>query len=326
MAGNRHNPQAVFVLPPGRHGRIVKPSQRRWLSRGRLSLVEAPEETLSRILRAIGHEPPSQGLAALRFWGQTGERSGAWMAAADPVHLEARLNHLCLFAFELDAIPRSDLRELYEHLQQVVGDEDRFAFARLGPLIYLRCKEGIASAAVSPAVVDGLDPSEFLPAGEAAQVHDRLVSEMQMALHDHAVNLARESSGKRSVNSIWIWGGGIAPEAAMRAIPPVFSEDALVRGYWLSCHGVGHAWMEDFDAALERAPGGFVAVAPERKDRLPPDAMSDRLDRLRRLLQRGHLASLLLLFGDGLTIRISRHDAYRFWKSVSPMLKEAFDD
>ena len=44
------------------------------------------------VLGVIAHALPAAGLAALRFWGQTGERSDAWIAAADPVHLEARLS------------------------------------------------------------------------------------------------------------------------------------------------------------------------------------------------------------------------------------------
>ncbi len=279
-----------------------------------------------RILHAVGHAVPPHGLAGLRFWGQTGERSGAWMAAADPVHLEPQLSHLRLHAFAMDEVPRAELRELFEYLQHIVSADEQFAFARLGPLAYLRSEQPIATCAVSPAVAAGRDPGEFLPVGETARDHDRLVAELQMSLHDHAVNRSRESSGKRTLNSIWLWGGGTAPEQSVQAIPPLFSDDPLIRGYWLSCSGAGQGWRENLDDALNLAPQGFVAVAPEAPGVLPQEAMAERLESMRRILKRGDLKSLTLLFRDGLSIEIGRRDAFRFWRSVSPLLMEASDD
>ncbi len=313
-------------MPPGRHGRIARRDHLKWLSKGRLRVAELPQEIFALTLRAIGHTAPSDGLGALRFWGQTGERSGAWMAAADPVHLEAGLNHLRLHAFRGDEIPRSDLRRLFESLQEMVGEDGRFAFARLGPLAYLRSNEPIVTSSVSPAAIDGREPGDFMPAGEAAAAHDRLLGELQMALHDHEVNRIRASAGKRTINSIWFWGGGTAPEQALRPLPPVFSNDPLIRGYWLSCAGSGNAWTDDLDEALELAPDGFVAVVPAETAAPGQQAISDLLERLRLVLKRGDLSRLTLLFRDGLSIEIASSDRYRFWRRISRLLTEISDD
>ncbi len=263
---------------------------------------------------------PSVGLAALRFWGQTGERSGAWMAAADPVHLEARLNHVFLHALRGDELSRSDLRALFKSLQEMLGDSERFALARLGPLAYLRADGPMATAAVSPSVVDGLPLDGFMPAGDSA--HDLLVSELQMALHDHAINQARALRGKRSVNSIWLWGGGTAPDPERRKIPPLLADDPLFRGYWLSCTGVMQTWKGNFEGVSDFAPDGFVAVAPQELDFAPTDAITDCLESLRVVMKRGDLAKLTLLFRDGLRIEIEKKDLLRFWRKVSPLLVE----
>jgi hypothetical protein len=313
-------------MPPGRHGRIARRDHLKWLSKGRLRVAELPEETLARTLRAIGHTVPSDGLAALRFWGQTGERSGAWMAAADPVHLQAGLNRLRLRAFRSDEIPRPDLRKLFDSLQELMGQDGRFAFARLGPLAYLRSNEPIVTSSVSPAVVDGREPDDFMPAGETAAAHDRLLGELQMALHDHQVNRVRASAGNRTINSIWFWGGGTAPEQALRPLPPVFSNDPLIRGYWLSCTGTGNAWTDDLDEVLELAPDGFVAVVPAESEAPGREAISDLMESLRLVLKRGDLSSLALLFRDGLSIEIARSDRYRFWRKISRLLTEQSDD
>ncbi len=278
---------------------------------------------LAGVLRAIGHPVPADGLAALRFWGQTSERPGAWIAAADPVHLEARLDHLCLYALRGDDISRTDLRDLFDYLQKTLGDDERYAFARIGHLGYLRGQEPIATAAVSPDVVDGCAPDEFMPAGDDAVTHDQLLSEAQMALHDHEVNQRRAADGRRSVNSIWFWGGGTAPEIDARPIPPLFAHDPLLRGYWNSRTGIVDSWKGNFDEALSNAPDGFVAVVPDEPDYSRPEAMATCLENLRVVLKRGDLRALTLLFRDGLKIDVDKKDAFRFWRKVSPLLMEA---
>ena len=210
------------MLPPGRHGKVGRHDQRKWLSRGRVRSTEVAAELLASVLGEIGHSVPMSGFAALRFQGQTGERCDTWIAAADPVHLEARLDHLCLHAFHDFDISRTELRDLFDHFQKTLGDDERFLFVDHGRLGYVHGQESIATAVVSPDVVDGCAPDEFMPAGENAATHDRLLSELQMALHDHEVNQRRAASGRQPVNSIWFWGGGTAPEKIARPIPPLF--------------------------------------------------------------------------------------------------------
>ncbi len=243
------------------------------------------------------------------------------MAAADPVHLEARLNHVRLYAFDVDEFSASDMRDLFDCLQDISGQDGRFDFARLGPMVYLRSDEPIACASVSPAVVDGLAPDDFMPAGDDVAAHDLLVSELQMALHDHAINQSRALLGKRTANSIWIWGGGTAPAQEARPIPPLIADDPLFRGYWLSCKGNVRTWQGNLDEALDYAPDGFVAVVPLELESAG-DAMTDHLENLRVILKRGDLLKLTLLFRDGLRVEIEKRDAIRFWRKVSPLLLE----
>ena len=277
---------------------------------------------LAGVLQAVGHAVPEEGLAALRFWGQTGERCGVWMAAADPVHLEARLDHLCLFALRGDAISRSDRRDLFAYLQQTLGDDERYAFASIGRLGYLRGHAPIATAAVSSEIIDGRPPDEYMPAGDRAAAHDKLLSELQMALHDHKVNRQRVAVGERSVNSVWFWGGGIAPEKDTRAIPTLFTDDPLFRGYWDSCTGVIEGWTENFDQCLSVAPDGFVAVAPDEFEFSQSSVMANYLENLRVVSNRGDLRKLTMLFRDGMNIEVNKNDALRFWRKISPLLTE----
>lgn len=308
------------------HGRVVRQDLRKWLSKGRIQAPGAPEEMLTRVLRVIGQPVPTEGLAALRFWGQTGERSGAWIAAADPVHLEPRLDHLCLYALRGDEISKTDLRDIFDYLQQTLGNDECFAFARLGSRGYLRGKEAMATALASTTVVDGQPPDAFMPAGPDAATHDQLLSELQMALHDHQANLNRASRGERTINSLWFWGGGIAPEKEARAIPPLFADDPLFWGYWKSCTGVVETWNGQFEQCLDIAPDGFVAVAPDELDASPPEVLAELLENARAILGRGDLRKLTLLFRDGLKVETKKYDDYKFGRRVSPLLTENSND
>lgn len=50
-----------------------------------------------------------------------------------------------------------------------------------------------------------------LPRGADARHYLKLINEVQMLMHAHPVNLARESEGRLVVNGLWLWGGGTLP-------------------------------------------------------------------------------------------------------------------
>jgi hypothetical protein len=244
------------------------------------------------------------------------------MAAADPVHLEATMNDLHLHALRANEMPAAELHALFEHLQQTLGCANNVDFASIGTCAYLRGDQHITTAQVSTDIVDRCDADEFMPASDKTGRHHRLLGELQMALHEHKVNAAREAAGARVVNSLWFWGGGTAPQKEVRPIPPLFSNDSLFRGYWESCTGVIDNWNGDFDRCLGVAPRGFVTVPPDIYDNSRPAVQADYLEQLRLLLRNGSLDKLTLLFRDGLSIVIGKFDRYRFWRSVSPLLKD----
>lgn len=272
----------------------------------------------ARVLSAAGMSPPAEGLAAMRLWGQTGDRPNVWIAAADPVHLEPRLDHLCLHALGGAQSPKSDLRAIFDYLQKSLGENSNFAFTRIGKHGYLRGDEAIATAPVSASVLDGMEPGEYMPIGESAATYLKLTSELQMSLHEHEVNIRREAEGLLPVNSVWFWGGGAAPEKKVKLLPPFFGDDPLFQGYWESCTGVIAPWPGNFAECLDIAVKDLVVITPEEND--DGDALASYLNELREHLKSGRLDRLVLLFRDGLTAEVGRFDAFRFWRRTSQLL------
>ena len=173
MTGSYDRSAAVVLLPAVGHGRLEDPALRRWLSRGDVSFVGSREERLSFVLGEIGIEPPEEGLAAIRFWGQTGDRPEAWIAAADPVYLEPRIDHLRLHALRRAGVSASELKTLVDHLQRTLGGDGGLGFARLGHYAYVTAEEPMQTATLPAYALDGEIPTDFLPTGEAASRHRR---------------------------------------------------------------------------------------------------------------------------------------------------------
>lgn len=298
-------------------GRIRDRRLRAWLAQGDLEVIDAPYDWLALVLTEIGASCANDGRAALRMWGQTGDRPDAWIAGADPVHLEARLDHLCLYALDGPGLERHEMRALFDHLQRTLGEGSRYGFARVGTCGYVSAEQPFATALLPAACLNQRVPNDFLPAGEAAAGQRALQSEIEMALHEHATNLERESAGKQPVNSLWLWGGGIAPKQQTRATPPLFGNDALLTGWWLAHTAVAGPWPGSIAACIDAAVSGFVAIVPA------DEQVEALLEELRAALAARRVGRLVLLSRDGIRVELRRAHALRIWRRTSPLLEAA---
>lgn len=309
---------AIVILPAGAYGQVPDATQRRWLSRGNVSLQLPETEMLGAVLSVIGAPVPESGMAALRFWGQTGDRSTSWMAAADPIHLEARLRDLRIRALTPFQISPAEMRSLFEMLQAELGAGEEYSFANVGISGYLQSERPIATAPVSAVIAAGHVPDRFPPSGGSAQSFHQLLGELQMLLHDHEVNIARQTVGQPAINSLWFWGGGVAPEPVKRPLPDLYSGDPLFNGFWASCLARVEPF-EGFGECLSKSPRGFVAVASDAP-------VHDSLRSLEKLLGTGRLQRLTLLFSDGLTASLGRFDWLRVWRRTASCLEASYSD
>ncbi|MDJ0910395.1 MAG: hypothetical protein QNI99_14445 [Woeseiaceae bacterium] len=318
MSGSYDRSAAVVLLPAVGHGRLDNPGLKRWLARGDVSLVGSREERLAFVLGEVGVEAPEDGLAALRFWGQTGDRPAAWIAAADPVYLEPRIDHLRLHALRRSGVSAGELRTLVDHLQETLGGDGGLGFARLGQYAYVTAEEPMQTAARPAYALDGEIPTDHLPEGEGAPPHRRLVSEIEMALHDIELNRQRVADGSAPVNSLWVWGGGFAPEKIVKPLPPLYSDDPLLSGFWQSRTGVAEPWCGNIGSCLEKSIAGFVATV--QADEGDPELLARCLEELRIALNSGRLSRLILLFHDGLRVELTKRHALRLWRRSHPFL------
>ena len=311
------NSAAVVLLPPVR-GRLGDRGLLRWLSRARLEMVQSPVDPLAQVLAVLGREYPADGLAALRMWGQTGDRPGTWIAAADPVYLEPQLDRLVLHVPGPDDLGKAEMRRLFDTLQQTLGGDGALGFAQLGSCGYIRSQQPMVTATVPVVGMVGRNPEEGLPSGDAAAAVLRLTSEIEMTVHEHPVNTARQSRGQPPVNSLWIWGGGHAPEQRADEVLPLYADDPLLRGYWHSVGAAAEMWPGSLSGCLDAGEAGFVAAVPAGSH--DTGELQTDLLALRDALRSGRLQQVVLVSEDGVVATLRRSDRLRFWRRSSALL------
>lgn len=303
---------AVVILPSLAGEAVTDPGLRRWLSRASIDRAGKPRELLECVLESLNLPYPDEGVAALRMWGQTGDRPTVWIAAADPVYLEPRMDHLCLHALCGDNMPSADLREIFDYLQECLAGKERYGFARIGSCGYIRANAPMMTSRSPAYLIDQQLPNDYMPSGDDTGSYHTLRGEVEMAVHDHEVNLRRESDGFLPINSLWLWGGGFAPEQNTEPHPPLFTNDPMLKGYWLSKTGVVGDWPGSIAACLDASVAGFVA--------LPGAGASNSgwlepcLNELRAALNSGRISRLTLILGDGYVVELHRSDAWKFWR------------
>ena len=73
----------------------------------------------------------------------------------------------------------------------------------------MRAARALQFTVGDPALIAGRDVYGHLPDGADGPFVRRVLTELQMVMHDHPVNRARERAGRLAANSLWLWGGGV---------------------------------------------------------------------------------------------------------------------
>ncbi len=193
----------------------LKPSA---IPAAQLSLREATESAL----------PKTSGCDALN---NALQNEAHHTVRADPVHLMAGTDNARLIpaqalhiqADEADAIIASINELINPDNQSVVKlDNNRWLFT------------GINNASLdtwpSHAVANGRIAS-FLPRQASADAWRLLFTEVQMLLHAHPVNMARQSRGLATINALWFWGGADLPKADKNPSALLFSDNAFAKAF-----------------------------------------------------------------------------------------------
>lgn len=163
--------------------------------------------------------------------------SGYWLCAT-PVHLETRRNALVLSDPALLGITPEESTAFTMTLAEHLHGENVLLHAVRPDCWYLQCEAVASMSTTSLGAAVGRDVRTLLPQGRNSPRWHRILTEIQMLLHAHPLNDAREARGQLPVNSVWLWGGGTLPPAVPAPFDVVWSDDTIVHA--LAQHGGCH--------------------------------------------------------------------------------------
>jgi len=280
--------------------------------RGLLSALDLPPERFpSAPVSAAGQMGTAAGEAG-------GERGGTWLHA-EPVHFAAGLNRLTFLGLEgaarVTAAERDALRPLLADHLQASG----LALTASGDwLIHSPQPLSVQTSCPDAAAANELEG--VMPRGADAGRLRRLMTELQMLLHEHPVNQARARRGLPAINSIWPWGVGASPQSSAAALPVAMGQSAFLRGLYRLQDQVIQPSPNDGSTLVAALAGSSRVIAVADSD---APAEVDVLERcwlvpLTRALAAGELERLDLVF-DGWHCDIPRGALRRFWRKALPL-------
>jgi hypothetical protein len=166
----------------------------------------------------------------------------------------------------------------------------------------------------SPEEALGADLFDHLPKGPEGRRWRALLSEAQVALHQHPLNAERAAAGKPPVNSLWFWGGGVLPDHVTTSHASVRSNEITLRALAKTANADGGDLPPTGFKGAEppSTPGSHLFDLRSLRDlrALDADWMQPALDAVKA----GTLSSLVLDCEDGARFTFLRSQRWRFWR------------
>jgi len=247
---------------------------------------------------------------ALSMLGAGGAPGDAIWARADPVHMQVMRDRVVMAPAAAFPLARGDA----DTLCQAVN-------AHFAGAIELRAIDPSRWCARLESEIDAGDEPPLEMAGREAtqRAGDVLLTEIQMLLHSHAVNAAREARGEPAVNSLWFWGAGRLPGRVHGRWKSVTSDEPLALGLARLAGAAAHALPESADAWLEHAAtdGRHLVILDPAVEALERDWFAP----LAAALRAGRVGMLSLHDPDaGFSVETVRGDLLRFWRRAKALV------
>ncbi len=332
---------AASALPGG----LVLPSLpalETLLARARRSSMDPYSSAESWLANRYNLPEPSAA-APYSLLGDGGDPGTARWLRADPVHLRADRDALVLADASVFSLTADEAASLAESLSAHFGPALQFQAAT--PERWYARMEAPSGLRWTPlALARGKPLRAQLPQGEGAMRWNALVNELQMLLHAHPVNAAREARGELPVNSVWLWGEGALARHASNARPwgRVFAGDPLARGLAMASGGSSAPLPADAASLLSDAPeSGRVLVVLDSLRAFAAYGDAPQWTQTLEQLERDWFAPLLAALGArrigmitlscpgltgpegqsvaGLEAEVIRSDLRRFWRRRKPI-------
>jgi hypothetical protein len=268
-----------------------------------------PRGIAAAMLSAIG-APHSAPVAPLALLGTGADPGDDYVLCAEPVYLVADRDTVVL-AQVVDDLDEDAAHALVADLNRHFADDD-LRFDALRPDCWFARRHAPTDLVTTPPeAARGHRLIASLPRGRDGPIFRRWQNEIEMLVHDHPVNAAREARGAPLVSAVWLWGGGRRDDEGALPVTRVLAAEGrlgdIARGIAAQGDGMSsplpreRGWARILDeTSVASTPTHVLAVLPGTMDTLVFDrdwlapalaeALARRVERV-MLIADGHGAA-----------------------------------
>lgn len=148
----------------------------------------------------------------------------------EAVHLRPDLHSAVLLPIEKNAENLTDIDNIINDLREIFKADCDITVVTSG--LFLMRLHAFSAPVHYPHILSvlGKSANPYIEQSRAILPWYRLLNEMQMYLHQHAINETRLRAGKLALNSLWFWGGG-AGLASLESERGWFADDWLLNRF-----------------------------------------------------------------------------------------------
>lgn len=273
-----------------------------------------------------GAGQPVTGPYAWQALGNAAGPTGSPLWQADPIHFAFARDHMLVSALDADAALTSEESTILAAEAAAIASEFNADLRAVDPRHWFLSFDppwSLTTVAFDAAL--GRSAEHVLPQGDAAARWRKLLTEIQIRWHQHPLNEQREAQGVRTINGVWLHGGGLWRALPKRPFERIATDDAIVRG-WALASGLAPSALLAPDArptgsasALIYRPDLLTAASHEDWDAwlqtlAGVDALVDQ--HLEHAFSQGHRDATLVLAGRDVVrcITLRASDRLRFWR------------
>ena len=244
-----------------------------------------------------------------------------WLRAA-PVHLIMQRDSFSLSEPLPVQVDNEHAEAIVESLNRHFSHDGLSFFIGNSGAWYLCLNQAPQIETALPDVAIGKNVYQFMPQGVESAKWRAYLNEVQMLLHAHPANSARESAGAAVINSIWLSGGGRLPSNTKprNDVDLIVADDPFYRGL-AQCSGLPSQTMAvDLEDMLQKS-----AAYRHMRVHLSGEQVVDDtgFQVLLNALKNKKLSELTLNLGcyeRTLTLTMTRLDTFKFWRKLKPVM------
>ena len=254
---------------------------------GRASALPNQDYSIDSILRsALALQPGTAGLPVARAFAGEGD-DGDRLLLVEAVHLQADLHGAIAMPIPKSNDNLRDISLLINDLRDIFKVD--FDITAVAEGLYRMQLKGFVPPAhyPHPLSVLGKSVSPYVEQSRAVLPWYQLQNEMQMYLHQHAVNAERLQQGKLAINSLWAWGAGAPAELARK--PDWYGDDDALNRF----AGMLGMTVAPCSAIADHAGLEHAVIVDLRLLQLLKTGFDGRLDELLLDIEHGLIAPLM---------------------------------